>query len=65
MTVRFTPQHPTAAAEMEWDAWGTADRRKELGEGVRTLLRQALGVDTERELSRVVAYAFADLRLTR
>ncbi|MBC2587292.1 FAD-binding oxidoreductase [Rhodococcus aetherivorans] len=51
MTVRFTPQHPTAAAEMEWDAWGTADRRKELGEGVRTLLRQALGVDTERARS--------------
>ncbi|MGZ9884443.1 FAD-binding oxidoreductase [Rhodococcus ruber] len=48
MTVSFTPRHPSAAAEMEWDAWGTADRRKELGDGVRTLLQQALGVDTHR-----------------
>jgi alkyldihydroxyacetonephosphate synthase len=49
MTESFTPHRPDQPApDMEWDAWGTAEHRTELGPEVRTLLEQALGVRPRR-----------------
>lgn len=44
---------------MEWNAWGTAEHRTELGVEVRTLLEQALGVHPRRN-----SLAESDVRLT-
>ncbi|MGN5240210.1 FAD-binding oxidoreductase [Rhodococcus sp. SJ-3] len=60
MTESFTPLRPDQLApEMEWDAWGTAEHRTELGAEVRTLLEQALGVHPRRN-----SLAESDVRLT-